>query len=250
MAVKTDKFGVHQVANVYFLDINTGEPVLYFDTLKMSNLVTTAKVVDARGGQGNAKLMSFDFDKEATLTLSDALFDPKGIAMKHGTTAVAGVATVYARETWVSVTDSANSAVTVSNVPKESVANIRVYKPDGTTVVATALAAKKLTFAIADVPVGTQLVVYYTWDTSPTATTVSIDSDKFGGYYKVVGDLTLRNQKTKLDEPFQVVIAMAKLSNDTNIQMQADGDPQPIEFKLDVQKPADSVNMIKFVNVR
>lgn len=55
-----ERFGIHEVANVYFealVDdsangINAGDIVLYLDTLKISNIETTAQNVSAQGGTG------------------------------------------------------------------------------------------------------------------------------------------------------------------------------------------------------
>lgn len=49
------------------------KPVLKFDTLKTSGLEFTGETTEARGGKGNAVLMSWDHSREANLTLEDAL---------------------------------------------------------------------------------------------------------------------------------------------------------------------------------
>ena len=81
------RFGIKEVADVAFypegainvsetngVTIRTGfRPVLKFDTLKISNLEFTGETAEARGGKGNAVLMSWDHSREATLTLEDAL---------------------------------------------------------------------------------------------------------------------------------------------------------------------------------
>ena len=92
------KFGVKEVADVRFYPANalkinstTGklefadksdgtkysasDKKLEFTTLKVSNLEITAETTDARGGKGNAKLLTWDHSREGTLTLEDALLD-------------------------------------------------------------------------------------------------------------------------------------------------------------------------------
>ena len=90
-------FGIKEVADVRFYPANalkindqsgqlqfTNKPgsetpyseadkKLEFTTLKVSNLEITAETSDARGGKGNAKLLTWDHSREATLTLEDAL---------------------------------------------------------------------------------------------------------------------------------------------------------------------------------
>lgn len=53
-----ERFGIKEVANVYFQALNdegnikTGDIVLYLDTLKVSTVETTAQNVSATGGWG------------------------------------------------------------------------------------------------------------------------------------------------------------------------------------------------------
>ena len=60
------KYGIKEVADVVFYSINEiGDevfytPVLYLDTLKVSTIEKTAEKVDARGGYGNKKLITWN----------------------------------------------------------------------------------------------------------------------------------------------------------------------------------------------
>ena len=92
----TQKFGIKEVADVAFYnqgDVkynkttgvievtdSTKKPVLVFTTLKTSNLEFTGETAEARGGKGNAVLMSWDHSREATLTLEDALLSADSLA--------------------------------------------------------------------------------------------------------------------------------------------------------------------------
>lgn len=92
-----ENFGIKEVADVRFYPANalainstTGklsfqtkpnssdkytenDKVLEFTTLKVSNLSITSETSDARGGKGNAKLLTWDHSREGTITLEDAL---------------------------------------------------------------------------------------------------------------------------------------------------------------------------------
>lgn len=90
------KFGIKEVADVAFynqgdvkynaesgkveLVVSGTKPVLEFTTLKTSGLEFTGETTEARGGKGNAVLMSWDHSREATLTLEDALLSAKSLA--------------------------------------------------------------------------------------------------------------------------------------------------------------------------
>lgn len=97
MALFDQRFGIKEVADVVFYDTGkvkydaqtgkvvavdggTPTPVLEFTTLKTSGLEFTGETTEARGGKGNAVLMSWDHSREATLTLEDALLSAKSLA--------------------------------------------------------------------------------------------------------------------------------------------------------------------------
>lgn len=94
MASILDRYGIKEVADVTFYDIDpiTGaakHPVLYLDTLKVSTIEQTAEQTDARGGKGNPKLITWDYGKDITVTLEDALFSAKSLAIMFGNGTVA-----------------------------------------------------------------------------------------------------------------------------------------------------------------
>ena len=72
-----NRFGIKEVADVSFYplteDGHADAPVLVLDTLKVSNIEFTSEQTEARGGKGNAPLIIWDYGREATVTLQDAL---------------------------------------------------------------------------------------------------------------------------------------------------------------------------------
>ena len=62
MANILDRYGIKEVADVTFYDVNDdgsrGAPVLYLDTLKVSTIEQTAEEAEARGGKGNPPTLS------------------------------------------------------------------------------------------------------------------------------------------------------------------------------------------------
>lgn len=105
MASILDRYGIKEVADVTFYKIKDdgtpGAPVLFLDTLKVSTIEQTAETVDARGGKGNPKLITWDYGKEINLTLEDALFSPKSMAIMLGDGTVAQGTGGYIRKTAV-----------------------------------------------------------------------------------------------------------------------------------------------------
>lgn len=97
-----NKFGIKEVADVRFYDLKDVQdagksaantlaaiegknPVMDFDTLKVSNIESTAESTDARGGKGNAALISWDYGREVTVTIEDALMSVECLNMLFGT---------------------------------------------------------------------------------------------------------------------------------------------------------------------
>ena len=78
-------FGIKEVADVEFIPLDTvNGKYLKFDTLKVSNLEFTSEEAFARGGKGNPKLITWDYNREATLTLQDAILSMDTLAMIFG----------------------------------------------------------------------------------------------------------------------------------------------------------------------
>ena len=109
------KFGIKEVADVIFFDIATGKPVLFFDTLKTSSIENASETTDATGGRGNAKLMTWNYSRTATLQMQDALLSLESMAVLAGTEVVAGT-TLYKREKLT----VKSGAATLSETPAES----------------------------------------------------------------------------------------------------------------------------------
>ena len=105
MASILDRYGIKEVADVTFYKINSdgtpGAPVLFLDTLKVSTIEQTAETVDARGGKGNPKLITWDYGKEITINIEDALFSPKSMSIMLGDGTVAQGSGSYIRKTAV-----------------------------------------------------------------------------------------------------------------------------------------------------
>ena len=86
-----EQYGIKEVADVTLyaieLDENDEEiyiPVLYLDTLKISSVEQTAEQTSARGGLGNPYLITWDYGKEITVNLEDALYTPASMSMLWG----------------------------------------------------------------------------------------------------------------------------------------------------------------------
>ena len=84
------KYGIKEVADVTFysiIEIGDEElyiPVLYLDTLKISDVNQTSDKVNHKGGYGNQQMIAWQHGKKFTLSLEDALFTPTSMNMTMG----------------------------------------------------------------------------------------------------------------------------------------------------------------------
>ena len=108
MADIITRFGIKEVADVIFYEVvedatsatgvKKGNEVLKFDTLKVSNIESTAESSEARGGKGNAALISWDYGREINVTIEDALMSMECLALLFGDKEEDGKITINANK--------------------------------------------------------------------------------------------------------------------------------------------------------
>jgi hypothetical protein len=268
-----DKYGIKEVANVYFealeddipAGVYKGDIVLFLDTLKVSTIETTAENTAAQGGWGNPKLVQWDYGKEINITLEDALMSLESLRFMLGGAIKTPKANapVIVRHTDEVVVDSAGKvpAPVVGGVilyPKASATHpIKLINLGGGADSETAGTRTQLTSGTmgalntitfnnpaagisAKAPVqGDHIRIFWEEEVTPdhdthSAVEVTISPDTFPGTYRVVGDTYMRSEKTGKDEPFQFVINKAKVQSNVTLTLQAEGDPTTFEMTLNV----------------
>ncbi|MCD8210091.1 MAG: hypothetical protein LUC37_00960 [Prevotella sp.] len=70
-----------------------------------------------------------------------------------------------------------------------------------------------------------------------------INTDTFPDDYRIVGETYIRNQKTGKDERYQFTIFRANISSDTNLTLEAGGDPTTFSMTVDVLSPENDIMM-------
>ena len=227
------RYGIKEVADVTFYKIKddgtAGAPVLYLDTLKVSTIEQTAENTSARGGKGNPELIMWDYGKEITVTLEDALFSAKSMAMMYGVDmddAEAFAEETKVLKTWKKSQVGADGKFYI-NGQEVTPANPKYYKADGTE-------STNADYA------------YVTGEITVAGQKIVISSDKFPGTYYVTGDTYARSETTGEDEFFQFIIPKAKMQSEVTLTMEAEGDPSTFNMTLKVLRPEDG-DMMKLV---
>jgi hypothetical protein len=274
-----DKYGIKEVANVYFealeddpkSNVYKGDIVLFLDTLKVSTIETTAETTDATGGWGNPKLISWDYGKEITITLEDALIsleslrfmlggaihrgtsDKDLVTVRHNEEVVCGAGGVVPKpidhitDAEYTVVASETAPVRVINLTTGARTQLTEGTIDGTKAInfvneamlGTTGEGENETPVSVPTKQGDRLRIFWTETynraaDADKAVEVTISPDTFPGTYRVVGDTFMRSQATGKDEAFQFVIGKAKVQSNVTITLEAEGDPSTFEMTLNV----------------
>lgn len=244
------RFGVKEVCDITFYDMNN-VPVLYLDTLKLTNLTNEAERTYVRGGRSNSVLMAFDYNRTATFEISDALLNPKTVSLQSGVELSTATQNIHKRE----VLTVEGGVLTLSETPTDTIrvyASPNGYEQEGTpeTFAPTAVVVGtggEATIAPATPVEGERYVVYYMFASGDNTEMMTIRSDAFSGTYKIVGDTVVTNYETKEIESFQIIIHSARINSAFEITMEAEGDPSVFDMSIDVMKPDDHSRMIEMI---
>ena len=243
------RYGLKEVANVIFFDIQTKKPVIFFDTLKVSTIENESESAEARGGQGNNKLMAWDFGRTATLTLQDALLSDTSLAMLSGNAVKSSNITAVGREV---VTVDSGLKVVLQNEPTGA-STTSVFKVESgimTTEVTTFTIGttnkKELTFT--GVTQGTQVSVFYEYVvTDANARQVTFSGNAFPAMYRVVGDTIVRGEDG-VDRKMQFIIPKAKLQSNFSLTMDAEN-VSTFDFNLEVLTEAGTNKLYDIIRL-
>jgi hypothetical protein len=261
--VGLSRFGVREVANVSFINLATGQPAFYLDSLKISDLTIQAKTVYAVGGQGGNRLLAFDYGREVTLDIQDALLNPLAVAALTGNALSQGTQTVWKRDAGVTVLGTGGTPPVIFNLsetPLSTSTNFTVFTSvsgyDQTLVPSSSytVSGKTITFTGGSgITAGTNVIVYYQFTSTGNGDTlIQLTANNFPGYYQVIGDTVVTDNATGNIVPYQFIIAKAKLQPNFKISLQAEANqPTAFDFKLDCLKPNNSnlmVSLIQYTN--
>lgn len=271
----------------YEIDETTGgpsKPVLFLDTLKVSTIEQTAEQADARGGKGNPKLITWDYGKEMTVTLEDALFSPKSMALimgskstlsktantidkvavftANGTAAPAtitldipvkdanGVVSAERKKVyiWAGVSSSGSKPAKPGDAvdyDSKMFSVVGLFDEDGTEVKSGGNSIDDMSEVCgATLTAGHKYFLKYR--VAVKSTVMEINADVFPGTYYVTGDTYVRSDKTGKDQFFQFIIPKAKMTSEQTITLEAEGDPSTFSMNLTVLRPEDG-DMLKLV---
>ena len=256
------KFGVREICDVVLrakgtvkvgeTTFSNDEPVIYFDSAKTSTVEGSATTVYATGGRGNNKLLAWEGEKSVTFTMEDALLSPLGFSILSGAglvdaTQVNGGMKVHTTlTTVVDVTNVSSSGIVVdlATLTGKTIAEEKAYAfimKDGQIVERLKPATPSggsVTFTRNGKASGpltgpqTVMVDFYV-KVESGAVEMTIEPDKFGGFYYLEASTLFRRQDNGQDMAAAFVIPKVKIQSNFTFSMASSGDPSTFTFTMD-----------------
>ena len=252
------KFGVREICDVVLRAKGTvkvgettfshDEPVIYFDSAKTSTVEGSATTVYATGGRGNNKLLAWEGEKSVTFTMEDALLSPLGFSILSGAglvdaEKVSGGMKVHTTLTTVIDTTS-DITVNLAQLTGKTIAEEKAYAfvmKDGQIVERLEPATPSggsVTFTRKRKAAGqltgpqTVMVDFYV-KVATGAVEMTIEPDKFGGFYYLEASTLFRRQDNGQDMAAAFVIPKVKIQSNFTFSMASSGDPSTFTFTMD-----------------
>ena len=252
------KFGVREICDVVLrakgtvkvgeTTFSNDEPVIYFDSAKTSTIEGSATTVYATGGRGNNKLLAWEGEKSVTFTMEDALLSPLGFSILSGAGLVdagqvdGGMKVHTTLTTVVDVTDGIT--VNLADLTGKTIAEEKAYAfimKDGQIVERLKPATPSdgsVTFTRNGKASGpltgeqTVMVDFYV-KVESGAVEMTIEPDKFGGFYYLEASTLFRRQDNGQDMAAAFVIPKVKIQSNFTFSMASSGDPSTFTFTMD-----------------
>ena len=252
------KFGVREICDVVLrakgtvkvgeATFSNDEPVIYFDSAKTSTVEGSATTVYATGGRGNNKLLAWEGEKSVTFTMEDAFLSPLGFSILSGAGLVdaaqveGGMKVHTTLTTVVDVTSGIN--VNLGELTGKEIAEEKAYAfimKDGQIVERLKPATPSdgsVTFTRNGKASGpltgeqTVMVDFYV-KVETGAVEMTIEPDKFGGFYYLEASTLFRRQDNGQDMAAAFVIPKVKIQSNFTFSMASSGDPSTFTFTMD-----------------
>ena len=252
------KFGVREICDVVLrakgtvkvgeATFSNDEPVIYFDSAKTSTVEGSATTVYATGGRGNNKLLAWEGEKSVTFTMEDALLSPLGFSILSGAGLVDAAKVdggMKVHTTLTTVVDvTSGITVNLKELTGKDIAEEKAYAfimKDGQIVERLKPATPSegsVTFTRNGKASGpltgpqTVMVDFYV-KVETGAVEMTIEPDKFGGFYYLEASTLFRRQDNGQDMAAAFVIPKVKIQSNFTFSMASSGDPSTFTFTMD-----------------
>lgn len=214
-----NKYGINEVADVVLYNMdkqgNPTSPALFLDTLKISTIDQTSSMTNATGGRNNAPLITWDYGKDITINISDALFSIKTLGLLHNSDIVTSKGII---RKGLSFTGTHVPFVFKGPngkryfIPEDKI----IYDQNGNVITQSELQTDQ-----------TYLLCFNI--TPKNFQGIEIKSDVFCGLYYLTGETLVRDLTTNEDSFCQFIIPKMKITSNFDFQIDS---REPIIFSF------------------
>lgn len=246
------QFGVREICDVVFKAKNAGtmgtmpyvagQPVLYIDTAKTSNMEGAATTVYAQGGKGNSRLIAWEGEKTLTFTVEDALLSELGFAILSG----AGLLnadtdnTVYVHQTSMAI-QGTDGSIDLSEVLGDDILSekspvfVMAMEHGSIKEFVSGLTYNSENKKFTGDVITKERTVFVDYYVAKNAgvTEMTIDMENFAGYYYVEASTLFRRQSDGKDLPAELIFPNVKIQSNFTFAMASTGDPSTFTFTMD-----------------
>jgi hypothetical protein len=236
-----ERFGMVTVMDVVLYEVDTTNPLLFLDSLKMTNISVEGSNKEIRGGIGNDMLISYDFGRTANIEMQDALISPDSLAflwgkVKDGEPVGVALVDYQVVETHKAVTDEGTIQITLTNTDSlNTSSSIKAY---GLNVEGTTKGEVTITSGVVTSKAGTggltleDGATYRIFFTAREATgkEIILTNDDFPSAVKLVGTTFVINEKDGKKKRVQFEIPKFKINSNFSFTMDAEGDASVFDF--------------------
>ena len=246
------QFGVREICDVVFKAKNAGtmgtmsyvagQPVLYIDTAKTSNMEGAATTVYAQGGKGNSRLIAWEGEKTLTFTVEDALLSELGFAILSG----AGLLnanpqnTVYVHQTSMAIqgTDGSidlSEVLGTDELSEQSPVFVMAMEHGSIKEFVSGLTYNKGEKKFTGSAIAKERTVFVDYYVAKNAgvTEMTIDAENFAGYYYVEASTLFKRQSDGKNLPAELIFPNVKIQSNFTFAMASTGDPSTFTFTMD-----------------
>ena len=242
-----NRWAVREAAEATFYSLESPfNPVVTLRTLKMTEVQTTGETVYAQGGRGNARLVGFSGNKEATVALQDAIFDNQALAMLTGNAVTTGERTL---DKFFEATVGEDGLITLPFTPVADSQKVYPFVAGALgeqEALTTGYTIASNVVTIVDAVAGDKYRVYYK-TTVGSAKTITVTASDFGGTFRLVCDVLVRDAETSKVYYAQFIAPKAKIEDEFTFSFSPEGDPSVLDIPLQLLKDSNSDNMWELV---
>lgn len=234
------KMGVVTVMDVLLKDIESGEPLLLLDTLKITSISQEGESKTIRGGIGAPELIDYDFARSVTVTIQDALASLHSLQMLWGGRFIEGdieytsVFEARIEEEGEKKVVKLPTGVTPLEGDKLTQALIlstsadAVYTADSVTAGAIVLGGDQL--ATAKVNETVKVFILAEIEEGEGALALAINSLDLPPTVHMIGSTNFIDRATGKKVPMEIEIPLLKINIGGELSMEAEGDAAVFDF--------------------